>query len=114
MFWAYKTKIYAKQITMFTTSCLGCQQFFYISNEAVCPPFTWYEWVSFFLIEHLNVLEEILNVTIIAPVNFCARRYICERFSDCGRGENFINKAKCRFELSINQHAKYFQFRRPK
>ena len=65
-------------------------------------------------IEHLNVLEEILNITIIVPVNFCARRYICERFSDCGRGENFINKAKCRFELSINQHAKYFQFRRTK
>ena len=39
MFWAYKTKIYAKRITMFTTSCLGCQQFFFISNEAVCPPF---------------------------------------------------------------------------
>ena len=48
MFLAYKTKIYAKRFTMFTTSCLGCQQFFFISNEAVCPPFTWYEWDSFF------------------------------------------------------------------
>ena len=48
MFWAYKTKIYAKRFTMFTTSCLGCQQFCLISNEAVCPPFTWYEWDSFF------------------------------------------------------------------
>ena len=33
---------------MFTTSCLGCQQFCFISNEAVCPPFTLYEWDSFF------------------------------------------------------------------
>ena len=48
MFWAYKTKIYTKRFTMFTTSCLGCQQFCFISNEAVCPPFTWYEWDSFF------------------------------------------------------------------
>ena len=45
-FWAYKTKIYAKRFTMFTTSCLGCQQFYI--NEAVCPPFTWYEWDSFY------------------------------------------------------------------
>ena len=48
MFWAYKTKIYAKRFTLFTTSCLGCQQFCFITNEAVCPPFTWYEWDSFF------------------------------------------------------------------
>ena len=49
MFWACKTKIYAKRFTMFTTSCLGCQQFCFISNEAVCPPFTWYECDSLFL-----------------------------------------------------------------
>ena len=65
-----------------------------------------------FLIEHLNVLEEFLITPF--PVHFCARRYICESFSNCGRGENFINKTKCIFELSINQHAKYFQFRRAK
>ena len=48
MFWAYKTTIYAKRFTLFTKSCLDCQQFCFISNEAVCPPFTWYEWDSFF------------------------------------------------------------------
>ena len=32
---------------MFTTSCLRCQQFCFIINEAVCPPFTWYEWDFF-------------------------------------------------------------------
>ena len=63
-------------------------------------------------IEHLNVLEEFLNITISGSL-LCPG-YICESFSDCGRGENFINKTKCRFELSINQHAKYFQLRRTK
>ena len=63
-------------------------------------------------LEHLNVLEEFLNITISGSL-LCPR-YICESFSDCGRGENFINKTKCRFELSINQHAKYVQFRRTK
>ena len=34
-----------------------------VSNEVVWPPFSWYEWDSFY-IEHLNVLEEFLNITI--------------------------------------------------
>ena len=34
-----------------------------VMKPSVCPPFTWYEWDSFLLIEHLNVLEEFLNIT---------------------------------------------------
>ena len=93
----------------FTTPCLGCQQVSFISNEAVCPPFTWYDWNSFFN-RTFKCLEEFLNITI------SGRRYICENFSDYGRGENFINKTNCRFEwsTSIKQHARYFQFSRTK
>ena len=83
MFWAFNTKIYAN--LQHLASVVN-------SSAAVCPPFTWYEWV----IEHLNVLEEFLNITISGS-HLCLR-YICESFSDCGRGENFINKAKCRSE----------------
>ena len=44
-----------------------------VSNEAVCPPFTWYEWD--FLIEHLNVLEEFLNITIYGSL-LCPALYL--------------------------------------
>ena len=54
----YKTKIYAKRITMFTTSCLGCQQFFFISNEAICPPFI-------FVRDSLTAEEE--RISLIKP-----------------------------------------------
>ena len=47
MFWPHKTKIFAKRFTFL-------QQFCFIINEAVCPPFTWYE------VHNLRGMNEIL------------------------------------------------------
>ena len=71
MFWAYKTS--DSQCLQHLALVVNSSA---VSNEAICPPFTWYERDSF-LIEHLNVLEEFLNITISGSL-LCPALYLRE------------------------------------
>ena len=78
MFWAYKTKIYAKRFTLFTTSSVVNS-----SASLVTKPFVHhlrgFNGILFFLID-LNILEEFLNITISGA-------FLCPAFSPTAEEE---------------------------